>query len=175
MSTYSVLLRENRTAQEPSFSAPAPQQVWRKLLGKYFERTHFGCPENALETGSSSWWRGKSDHTPWQSEAGGLFFLATPSLTLLETNLVWMPLSVRPVHSEQSLSTTSRYSRGTSGWTSTSSAQICISTKLKLWSTSCTPCYRIFTFLVLGVMLTHLINSCQCSDSNFTRKLSSLF
>lgn len=156
MNAYFLPVRENRIAQEPS-SAPSllHQQVWRKLLGKYFEWTHFGCPENVIETGSSWWW-GKSDHTPWQSEVG------LSKSDLAGDKLGFMPLSVRPVHSEQSLSTISRYSRGTNGWTSTNFAQIYLSRKLKLWTSYCVPCYRIFTFLVLGVMLTHLVILLLC-------------
>lgn len=153
MSTYFLLVRENRIAQEPSCS---PSKSVGNCLGNILS-------EHILDAHRIFWKQdllhdGKASQTIPRGRVrqGDTFFgLSKPDIP--GDKLGFRPLSVRPVHSEQSLSTTSRYTRGTNGWASTSSTQTCISSKLGLWAIYCIPCYRIFTFLVLGVMLTHLV------------------
>lgn len=155
MSTYFLPVRENSIAEERSFSAPAPPASLEETPWEIFWVNTFWMPReytgNRISDGEES-----QTITRGRVRQGDTFFGLSKS-DLAGDKLGFMPLSVRPVHAEQSLSTTSRYTRWTNAWTSTNSAQIYISRRLKLWTIYCIPCCRIFTFLVLGVMLTHLV------------------
>lgn len=152
MSTYFLPGRENRIAQEPSFSALAPPASLKGTAWGTFWLNTFWMPRVCTGNRIFFMMRGKSDHTPWRLRHGNTFFW--PPQVWPCWRQTWFHASQcetcpHRAEPEHHLQIQQRYT-----WLN---AQACISSKLKLWTIYCIPCYKIFTFLVLGVMLTHLV------------------